>query len=82
MFLSCEKNQWFLLTFGAQCWNLFLDFSQHVMFLSLSSMNHSKTLQMPCLSDFEKRQQGIFQNQSVRGFFGFESPLSNLQVYE
>jgi hypothetical protein len=36
-------------------------------------MNIPETLKMPSLSGLGKRPQGILQNQSTRGFFGFES---------
>jgi hypothetical protein len=41
-------------------------------------MNHSKTLKMPLLSRLGKRQEGFFsENQSIRGFFGFEYSFYN-----
>jgi hypothetical protein len=36
---------------------------------------------MPSLSGLVKRQQGILRNQSIRGFFGFESSLQNCFWY-
>jgi hypothetical protein len=40
-------------------------------------MNIPETLKMPSLSGLGKRQQGILQNQSIRGFFGFNSSFQN-----
>jgi hypothetical protein len=36
-------------------------------------MNVSETLKMPFLSGLGKTPQGILQNQSLRGFFDFDS---------
>jgi hypothetical protein len=57
-FLSFEKNQQFLLNFGALISNLFLKFLQLVRFLRLFSMNLLQTLKMLLLSGFGKRLQG------------------------
>jgi hypothetical protein len=76
-FVYVEKNQRFLINFGALRPNLFSDFSQHVRPLRKSSMNIPETLKMPSLSGLVKRQQGILRNQSIRGFVGFESSLQN-----
>jgi hypothetical protein len=40
-------------------------------------MNILETLEMTSMSGLEKRPQGILQNQSIRGFFGFESGFQN-----
>jgi hypothetical protein len=76
-FVCAEKNQRFLLNFGALSPNQFLDFSQHVRFLRYSSMNIPETLKMPSLSGLVKKPQGILRNQSIRGFFDFKSSFHN-----
>jgi hypothetical protein len=48
--LSCEKNQQFLLDFGALSQNLFLDFAPAL------SVTFPKTLTMLIFSGFTKRQ--------------------------
>jgi hypothetical protein len=40
-------------------------------------MNIPETLKMPSMGGLGKRPQGILQNQSIRGFFGFESSFQN-----
>jgi hypothetical protein len=59
--LAFEKNQRFLLIFGALSPNLFLDLSQHVQFLRLPSINLPKTLKTPLLRGFGMRPQGILR---------------------
>jgi hypothetical protein len=75
--LCVGKNQRFLPNVGALSPNQFLYLSRHVRFLKLSSMNIPETLKMPSMGGLGKRPQAILQNQSIRGFFGFESSFQN-----
>jgi hypothetical protein len=40
-------------------------------------MNIPETLKMPSMSGLGKTPQGILQNPTIRGFFGFESSFQN-----